>query len=159
MNYKKPKLNTLTPSRKKLVKSVARGSRYSLAVQAWEDKKINQYILKLISITLRREINTMCSDQTNSLLMGQTPECLKNFTWKKFELELDKYAPTLSCLFRSCFATKAPRQNRTYMLCTCASLMLRNRHPTMSLLQKLISVILYSGHCPKQVIILNFTVC
>ena len=38
MNYKKPKSYTLTPSRKKLVKSVARGSRYSLAVQAWDKK-------------------------------------------------------------------------------------------------------------------------
>ena len=50
-------------TQKRLGKSIARGSRYSLAVQAWEDPKIKQYILKLISITLKREISTMCSDK------------------------------------------------------------------------------------------------
>ena len=40
MNYNKPKLYIVTPSRKRLGKSIARGSRYSLAVQAWEYPKI-----------------------------------------------------------------------------------------------------------------------
>ena len=151
MNYKKPKLYSLTPSHKTLGKSIARGRRYSLAMQAWEDPKTKQYILKLISITLKREISTMCSDKTNSLLRRQAPDSLEKFSWNELELELDQYAPTLSYLLRSCFATRVPRPNKTYMLCMCASLMLRNRRPAMSLLQKIISLVLYSGHCSKQV--------
>ena len=151
MNYKNPKEYILTPSRKKLAKSIARGSRYSLAVQAWEDLKIRKYILKLICVTLKREINTMCSDKTKSLLREQAPDCLQNFNWSQLELELGTYAPTLPCLLDACFSTRVLRQNRTYMLCMCASLMLKNRRPSMSLLQKIVSVVLYGGHCSKQV--------
>ena len=150
VNYKQPKLYPLTPSRKRLGKSIARGSCYLLAVQTWEDPKIKQYILKLISVTIRREISTMCSDKTNSLLLGQEPDSLNSFNWRMFESELDKFAPTFSHLLCSCFTTRIPRQNATYMLCMCASLMLRNRRATMSLLQKIISVVLYCGHCSKQ---------
>ena len=72
VNYNQPKLYPLTPSRKRLGKSIVRGSHYSLAVQAWEDPKIKQYILKLISVTIRREISTatMCSDKLTSVGAG-----------------------------------------------------------------------------------------
>ena len=151
MNYKKPKSYTLTPSRKKLGRSVARGSRYSLAVQCWEDPTIKRYILKLLSVSLRREIAAMCSDKTNSLLKEQSQDCLQNFSWSKLEAELNNHAPTLYFVLHSCFTTKVPRQNSTYMLCTCACLMMRNRRPSMSLLQRTISILLYSGHCLKKV--------
>ena len=67
MNYNKPKVYALTPSRKRLGKSVARGSRYSLAVHAWKDPKIQPYLLKLIGITLRKEISIFCSEKTRHL--------------------------------------------------------------------------------------------
>ena len=128
-------------------------------MEAWKDPKIKQYILKLIGVTLRKEISTMCSDKTNSVLMGQAPDFLEGFKWNKLESELDKYAPTLSCLLNSCFTTRVLRQNSKYMLCMCASLMLKNRCPTMSLLQKIISVVLYCGHCSKQVYISTLPEC
>ena len=43
------------------------------------------------------------------------------------------------------------RKNKTYMLCVCAALMLNNRHPSVSLLQKIVSLVLYIAHCSKQV--------
>ena len=93
----------------------------------------------------------MCSDRTASLLREKSPEFLSNFKWNQLELELGMHAPTLSQILHACFTTRVPRKTKTYMVCMCAAMMFKNRRPSMSLLQKIISVILYIGHCSKQV--------
>ena len=119
-------------------------------MQSWDDPTIKGYLLKLMSVTIRREIGAMCSDKTNSVLKGESTD-LKNFSWSKLDAELKIHAPTLSFFLESCFKTKVPRQNSTYIIFICACLILKNRRPSMSLLQRTISLLLYVGHCSKKV--------
>ena len=151
MGYKKTKSYILTPSRKNLGKFVARKSRNSIAIHCWKDLIIRRYILKALHITLRREICAMCSNEADSLLKSQSSESLPGFKWHQLEAELSTHAPTLKSLLHACFSNKVARQNETYLVSFCAAMMFKQRRPSMSLLHKILSVILYSGHCSKQV--------
>ena len=147
MGYKKTKSYILTPSRKNLGKFVARESRNSIAIHCWKDPIIRRYILKALHITLRREICAVCSNEADSLLKSQSP----GFKWHQLEAELSTHAPTLKSLLHACFSTTVARQNEIYLVSFCAEMMFKQRRLSMSLLHKILSVILYSGHCSKQV--------
>ena len=134
---------------------MARGSRYRIAQHCWKDQIIKGYLLKLVGATLHGEIATMCSDRADSLLKSQSvSEDLPAFQWGKLEAEMQVHAPTLTSLLHACFKTRVPRQNLQQMVCLCAALMCKHRRPTMCLLQKIISIILYNGHCSKQVYVI-----
>ena len=51
----------------------------------------------------------------------------------------------------SCTKTRGDRSNRSAVICTVASILLKFRYPEMSLVHKIITCILYTGHCSKQV--------
>ena len=87
----------------------------------------------------------------NSLLKSRSSESLPGFKWHQLEAELSTHAPTLKSLLNACFSTKVARQNETYLVSFCAAMMFKQRRPSMNLLHKILSVILYSGHCSKQV--------
>ena len=151
MGYKKTKSYILTPFRKNLGKFVTRKSRNSIAIHCWKDPIIRRCILKALHIALRREIFTMCSNDADSLLKSQSSESLPGFKWHQLEAELSTHAPTLKSLLHACFSTKVPRQDETCLVYLCAAMMFKQRRPPMSLLHKILSVILYSGQCSKQV--------
>ena len=150
-HQKKQRSYVLTPSRKHLGKYVARGSRYSIALHCWKDEGMRQHSVKAMGMVLRGEITALCSDKANSLLTCQSAEALACFCWDDLESEIKIHAPTLTSLLHSCFKTRLPRQNLQQMICLCTALMCKHRRSSMSLLHKVISLILYSGHCSKQV--------
>ena len=152
MGYSKPQRYVLTPSRKHLGKCVARGSRRSVALQCWKDELMRCYILKSMEKALHGEVTRLCSDKTDSLLRCQSVDALSTFQWDEWENEMKLHAPTLTSLLNACFKTKVPRHNSQQMICLCAALMCKNRQASMSLLHKIISIILYTGHCSKQVL-------
>ena len=62
-------------------------------------------------------------------------------------------APVLLMILRACTETKRPRVNRVAVMVMCAALILKHRFSEMSLMQKIISLILYAGNSDKQVIV------
>jgi len=73
--------------------------------------------------------------------------------------ELQDTAPTLLHLLRSCVTVKKPpshqwktnRSRDTTIVGLCAAILLRHRNYQMNLVQRVISIMLYSGHASKQV--------
>lgn len=145
---------TLTPVTKRLGRFVARGSRASIAKHCFEDERLRTHILAQLQKILHKEIALLCSDHTNSILKSQVAEDLVSFQWDVIYQELEKYAPTLLAVLKSCTGTtnlSVQRSNRMYLISLCAAIFCKHRRPTMSLLHKVIALILYSGHCSKQV--------
>ena len=100
---------------------------------------------------LVKELKTLCSTAVNSVLCDCGPEKLMSFTWVEFEDELKQHAPLLFSTLMSLTKTKRVRANRSAVLCICAAILLKYRFPKMSAIHKIISCILYNGHCSKQV--------
>lgn len=145
----------MTPSRAHLGKAVARGSWKSTVLETLKDKNGLKYCLKKIGVMIRNEIKRLCSQAANSILSSQSLSDLNDFTWDKLHCELACNAPVLHTILQESTITETPRPNRKAVVGMCASLLLKHRCCKMSLVQKIMSLILYSGHSGKQVLIFN----
>lgn len=99
------------------------------------------------------ELKKMCSHNVNSIL--QRMSALTSFQWVDLMNELEVHAPTLMRILSSATKTRRNRPNRSGVIGMCAALLLKFRYSRMSLVQKLISTILYAGHSSKQVSIVE----
>ncbi len=66
--------------------------------------------------------------------------------------EMKVYAPTLLNILLSCTKTNHPRSNHIATICFIVSIIFKFRYARMSLFQRILSLILYAGHCGKQVV-------
>lgn len=144
----------VTPSRKRLVKAVARRSFSSIANNTWSNVKVRPYLMNLFHRELRKEIKTL---QSTSLLLQSEPKHLVSFKWKSFDEELKLKAPMFHSLLFQLTYTRLSRHNQSAVMCTCAAIILKHRYQKMSLIHKMISCVLYHGHCSKEVVILELT--
>lgn len=151
VGYNKPKTYELTPSRKHIGKAVARGRRQSVAIECLKEHSTKRYPLKRIGMLVRNELVVLCSDSTNSILRQQSVSELKEFNWKKLLSELENKAPIFLTILCECTHTRRPRSNRDDVMGMCAAILLKHRFPKMSLVQKIMSLVLYGGHSGKQV--------
>ena len=127
---------------------MARSSNSALATEALKNPTTKRYIVKKVGILLRKELVSMCSDKTKSVLKTLS---LEEFTWKHLISELSTTAPTLYSLLLSCTHTRKPRQNRDAVIGVCCAVLLKFRYSKMNLWQKIVSLILYAGRSGKMV--------
>lgn len=94
----------------------------------------------------------LCSDLTESVLRDKSNEALKNFQWQYLIDEVTIHAPTLLAILKSCTKVKVPRVNQQEgAIGVIVAILCKNRRGSASLVQRLVSVILYSGHASKRV--------
>lgn len=93
----------------------------------------------------------LCSPATKSILGSQCLSDLSDFTWKKLIGELEVHAPVLLTILKDATVTRNEKPNREAIIGMCAALLLKHRYYKMSLVQKILALILYSGHSGKQV--------
>ena len=148
---KKPIRYVLTPRRKKIGKAVARRFNTSVVDECLKQPETRQSLLKKLLQLLRKELKEMCSDGAKSILQDKSARALGSFTWKNLTDELALHAPILLHILCGCTITRKPRDNRSAVIGLCASILLHYRLPKMSLVQRILSIVLYSGHSAKQV--------
>jgi len=141
----------MTPSRRRICKPLARGSRVTLARQCLKDMRVRKHITKGVGLLLQREVAGMCSTKVNSILCSKTTQALEGFNWKDVIGEMEGRAPTLLSLLRSCTKTRKTRKYTNCVIGLIAAILCKHRRPSSCLVQRLISVILYSGHASKRV--------
>ena len=151
MYPKNARTYVMTPTRRRICKPLVRKSRCSVARQCLKDTVIQKYVVKGIGLTLRKEIAKLCSDDVKSVLRDHSPDALKTFEWKKVIQEMGFRAPTLLTLLQWCTKTKKEKVNRECIIGFIAAVMCRYRRPCYSLIQRLLSIVLYAGHASKSV--------
>ena len=149
MTIQNQKTHILTPKRKKIVKCVTRKSNKSVANECMKSDDIRKYILLRLGIILRQEIKSMCSKHVNSILQQSISEV--SFSWELLISELSTHAPLLFRLLTECTKTRSQRRNRNAVIGICSAILLKYRYMNMSMVQKIVSVILYTGHSSKMV--------
>ena len=123
----------------------------SMARECLKDPVTRSHVLNQLGVIIRKEIKSMASDTTGSILRSQCVDDVKSFTWRKVTNELAIYAPTLLQILKAVTDTKTERRNRDATIAVCASVLLKYRYQNMSFVQKIVSLILYTGHSSKQV--------
>lgn len=129
----------MTPRRRKLCRPLARSSHCSLARKCLQDHRVKKHITKIMGVSLRKEIAALCPN-------------VANFTEWRWEDVLDlmkQKAPTLLNLLQMCTKTKKHRQNQNAIVGVLVLTLCKHRRPSASILQRLVSLILYAGHASK----------
>ncbi len=142
-----PRKFTLTPSRKALGKTLGRANRRSFAKHAVHDRRIRGFILANMSKVRKNEIRQLCSE---SVLLRSTKEDLCSFSWSHVCEELNRRAPCILSLLKSCIPESSPFDKQA-IACTCLAILVKARRQSACLVQKVVSLILYAGHTSKQV--------
>ena len=114
----------LTPTRKKIGKAVARGSKYAIVRECFTDLKTRQFVLNYLGNIICKEIKTMVSLESNSILQSSK---LEDFKWDMLLNELNKYAPIFINLLQCLTKTKTKRSNEKAVIGMCASILLKHR--------------------------------
>ena len=173
LGYAKPVSFVLTPSCKRLGKLVARGSRVSIANECFQDPELRKFIISKVGTIIRDELQTMCSNQFNSILRSQDPDDMAKFRCKKVISEMESCSPTLLQVLTKCtsFRRRTKKQadeksrvkqswrvKQQSLIAMCVATLCKFRRPAMCLMQKVISMILQSGRSSSKVII-KFDTC
>lgn len=122
----------MTPSRKVLAKRIARRSYHSVC--GLLVKSHNDEVIKQLSTTVRKELAYICSIKHNSLLRDGYDR-IKNFSWNIVWTELVQNVPTLVSLISAISPTSS-----IPIRCTIISIIIKQRHNKMALLQRMISM-------------------
>ena len=146
---KRPRSYHMTPTRRRICKPLIRRSRCALARQCLKDPVTRRFITKGVGLSLRHEVAKLCSDKVSSVLQDKSVEALETFSWEAIIEEMKNRAPTLLSVLDSCTETRKPRKNRKAVTGIITAILCKHRRPTFSLLQRLLSVVLYSGHASK----------
>jgi L1 cell adhesion molecule like protein len=138
----------LTPSRKTAGKALARRSKRKLVNECFSDKKSCEYIFSHIKKLIRTEIKKLSN--LNSILCSQCPNDMMKIDWDVFIKVLKINAPTFLSFLMAASQTKVQRSNRNSVICICAAILLKHRFKRLNIIQKIISLILYTSHCFKK---------
>ena len=147
-------------SLKKLSKSVGRANRASIARQVVKDERIRLKVINLLSATLGKEMKKLCSQKVNSILRRKDSTSLQEFNIRDVVSEMKVHAPSVLSLLRGCLQgrnrsrakkTTSRAFDEDLVVGIYSAILLRGRSQRMSLLQRVISLILYCGHASKRV--------
>ena len=135
--------NISTPHRKKAVSSCARKSYKSAASHVTELSQ--SQVLNVVALKIRSQMQAICSSNFSSMLRNDHGE-LKNFSWELLWDEFQTKVPWLVKFLK----TILPGVDKifvSFVIC----LLLKKKCQKMSLMQRMMSVVLYGNSASKQV--------
>ena len=151
---------SLSRSLKKLGKSVGRSRPIGIARQVMSHKRVRVAVIKETGLRIRRELRSLCSKKAPSILRRKpTSESLNTFSWKDISKELNERSPLLLQILKECLTRKRRKTKKKQtkridddtIASLCAGIILRHRNSRMTLMQRIMSLLLYSEHTTKLV--------
>ena len=105
-----------------------------------------------ICCIIRREVHQLCSTKYGECVLRNTSSgAVTSFSWIPVVAELKTRAPVLYAVIKAVIAKRQKTTVDPSTIGTGAAIMLKCRNKFLSQAQTVISVLLYAGHCSKQV--------
>ena len=136
----------LTPSRRELGRSLGRNSRRTLAENVLGNASIRKEIMQQFYRIIHEEMKKLYHE---AKLLGNGLEGSKMLSnsWSDVCEDLEQTAPVLVSFLKACIPKNEGKQA---VLVACIGLLV-NSHRRPTIVQKLVSMFLYSGHASKLV--------
>lgn len=135
----------------------------SIAKAAMSVDGVREAIITLLLGTLNQECGKLCRRQPQSSFRKIPVDKLAEFKWSDMMLELERDAPLLLKIIH-CLVARNDSRNKCKVgtahhpgICTAVSIILKERNREMCGLQSLLSLLMYSCHCEKQVHNVHYT--
>lgn len=109
-------------------------------------------LLLAVGKIIREEVAALCSNRVSSVLGKTKKEDLIAFKWEKVIQEANKFAPALLTLLTTSLPiNRSDTSSSVSIVGLVIAILSAYRRQSMNIVQKIVSVILYTGHCSKQV--------
>jgi hypothetical protein len=138
-----------TPRRKKLARCLIRGKPSSMARLCFNHPHYCDELIQLFGKAIKDEIKTMCSENANSILKSMESSDLEQFTWQKVKNEAKEHAPIITSILNIVIAKSKPEKK--FMIPFLIATLCNLHWSKMNLHLKVLSCLLYVGHCSKEV--------
>ena len=150
-------LQPLGEAKGKIVGSLVAGDIPSTTSAIMEMKELKEAIYNHYMQTLTNECINLCSTADDSLFRNIPVTAMAKYSWSDFMKELQSKAPTLLLTLLTLVSFNDHRNTKKLGtshfpgVCSAVAILLKERSKNMCGLQSLVSVIMYSCHCEKQV--------
>ena len=151
----KPRSYAVTPTRRKICKPLVRSNYRSFATTTMKNHSAKA-VLTVLGQMLQKEVASLCSTKFKSVLAQSPKNILVDFSGmvNRFICEMEARAPTLLWLLRWTLKTRQARGNTNLIIAIITSMMCKHRKASVCQLQRIVSLVLYTGHSSKQVFII-----
>ncbi len=130
----------------------------SIAKVALSVEGVREAIIKQLLGSLNQECSQLCQKIPAPTLFHKIPvETLAEFKWDQMMAELEQSAPLLLKIVH-CLVARNDGRNKSKVgtahypgICAAVAVLLKERNREMCGLQSLLSLVMYSCHCEKQV--------
>ena len=120
--------------------------------QIVSDPQYKDVIIVQIGLLIQREVKVLASLKENSLLRDKSRDTLLSFSWDKMWQELAVKTPTLLTILETILSCKTISFSKLQPIpCIIIAILAKFVNPQLNLVQSYISILLYAGHCSKQV--------
>ena len=139
------KVNTLHEGLESLEKMLCRGTYKQISGAVWKILILRKHVQQLYLEEVDRECTAMCSLKNPSCLRSPSKKDLQNFSFKKFNSELESKAPLFSAVLWTANVRKSKRDDEFWQpsVCMSAAVLLKNWSPCMNAMQLINTIILY----------------
>ena len=107
---------------------------------------MKEIVVKKAGVMLQNELKELC--KSHSCFCAKDASVLEEFQWSNIATELKAKAPTLSVLFDNAITIE-----RDITVILCSAILVKSHNERANIVQRLISLLLYASHAPKQVCI------
>ena len=128
-----------------------RRSHKTVATECLKNERSRNHVVNIFCSLIHKEVKSIASTRVKSTLLYQSKQSICDFDWKKVEREMATHCPLLLRVLAAATKTRSERVNRTMTIIMCFAMIVKHQNPNVNLLQKIITLILYAGHCSKQV--------
>ena len=114
-------------------------------------------MLKIVAIkvgkVIKKEMTETCSDAKESVFKDKSLNAMENFNWGKMAADLRRTAPVMAAILENSIASKStdePTLKTEIKMTVAAGILLQGISERASHVQRVVSLLLFSSHSPKQ---------
>ena len=150
----------------KLADALLGGNAAQIAKAALSMEEVKESIVEQLQDMLNSECSALCRKKpTSSLFRSIAVDRMAEFKWSDMMMELEDVAPLLLKILH-CLVAHNDSRNKFKVgaahhpgICAAVAVILKERNREMCGLQSLLSLIMYSCHCEKQVLLYKTAGC
>ena len=134
-------------------RAVGRRRRKSIVNQVMKDVRMRNVVVEKVGKLVKKEMIYTCSQDAKSMYGNKCLEDLRLFQWSTLAYDMRWTMPTLFRILQLCITKEEGKDIVTAFI---GGVILKQHNERMTFLQCLFSILLYSSHSPKQVLLHDY---
>ena len=111
-----------------------------------KDSRVFPYVASGVGKVIKCEIKKMCSTKTDSILNSKDKKHISDFPWESVKKEITQVCPALHTILQPATTSNVERSHQDEFITVLVAMLCKFRCSHMSLLQRMVSVLLFSSH-------------